>query len=287
MKSEHRHELETNELSASLAKWIESIKPYSGQLFTGLAILIIAYLGLIIWGNENLRWEKKAWDAYAMETGSSDPELKGLQKIAGSEEYAGSKMSEWAYVGWADRQVLNAMSYYLVDREKTQDLISEATGIYQGFANNASDPQVKNRARFGLARVFELQNKLDEAKQQYLTVRGDLQPIAVERAEQLDSEEVDAAIAWLAKADLPKLDRTGGQGATGVRPNFDAGLPVAQPSKDGISAKSLEELLGDFENSSTEENRYGEQDEAATADPESEAPASGETDAEADDAAAE
>jgi len=140
-------------------------------------------------------------------------------------------------------------------------------GIYENLASGAVDFQVQNRARFGLARVYELQNKLDEARQQYLTVRGDLQPQASDRAKQLESEEVKKASSWLATAELPKRDLTGGQGATGARPNFDASLPVAQPSSDGISAESLEKLLGELNSDSpVEENRYDKKEEAAPAD---------------------
>ena len=175
MKSEHRHELETNELSAGLAKSIETLKPMMGQILTVVGILLAAYAGFSIWNAQTAKTEREAWEAYAMATDSSDPEMKGLQKVAGDEKYAGTKMSEWAYVGWADRQVLNAMRYYFLDREETKEVLRSAEGIYEGFSTNASDPEVLNRARFGLARVYELQNKIEAARKQYLTVRGNFQ----------------------------------------------------------------------------------------------------------------
>jgi hypothetical protein len=141
--------------------------------------------------------------------------------------------------------------------------LRNAEGIYNEFANSARDAQVLNRARYGLARVYELQNKLDEARDKYLTVRGELQLLASSRAEQLDSEQVRDASDWLATAVLPTRDLTGGQGATGVRPGFETSLPATQSSADGISKDSLEELLGNLasdtpEDDSTDQNSTDE-----------------------------
>lgn len=290
MKSEHRHELETNELSAGLAKSIEKIKPMAGQILTVIGLLLGLYAGLTIWNSQTAELERDAWQAYAMASDSSDPEMKDLQRVAGDEKYAGTKMSEWAYVGWADRQVLNATRYYFFDREKTADTLRSVEGVYQQFSTDASDPQVRNRARFGLARVYELQNKIDEAKKQYLTVQGNLQPQAELRAQQIESDALKQTYDWLASADLPKRDLTGGLGATGARPDFDASVPATGPSRDSITQESLEKLLGELE-SATGENDFGQKDEGfqtdGTGEESTEANDTSDTDGSEDEAAAE
>jgi|GEM_PF-2287802 len=257
MKSEHRHELETNLLSAQLAQWIEKLKPYSGQIGTGVLMLALVYAGLSVWDSQVEIGERAAWDAFALANDTSDPEMKSLYQVASSDEYTGTKMQEWAYVNWADRQVLIAMASSLADRKKTEDRLTSVLGIYEEMANSAGDTQVRNRARFGLARVYELQNKIDEARQQYMKVRGDLQLQANERAEQLDSEEVRQACEWLATTELPKRDLTGGQGASGARPGFGADLPGTEASKSSISAEKLDELLENFNSKPIAGNNFG------------------------------
>ena len=96
MKSEQRHELETNELSAGLAKSIEQLKPIAGQILTVIGVVLALYAGLSIWNTQTEKTEREAWEAYAFATDSSDPEMKGLQQVAGDEKYAGTRMSEWA-----------------------------------------------------------------------------------------------------------------------------------------------------------------------------------------------
>ena len=262
MKSEHRHQLETNDLSARLAQWIEKLKPYSGQITTGILLLAVGYAGLSVWNAQSKLKEDAAWDAFALATDSSDPEMNSLLRVAENKEYAGTGMQEWAYAGWADRQVLNAMQYSLADRSKMDEKLTSVLGIYEQLAKNANDPQVLNRARFGLACVYELQGKLEEAREQYALVRGDLQLQASERAKQLESASVQAATEWLAKAELPKLDLTGGQGASGARPDFEASLPETGPARSGISNESLDELLENFRSNEPADNRYGEKDDA-------------------------
>ena len=282
MKSEHRHELETNELSASLAKSIEQLKPLSGQILVVVGLLLGLYAGLTIWNSQTAQTEQEAWEAYAFATDSIDPELDDLQKVADDERYAGTRMSEWAYVSWADRQTLSAMRYYFLDREKTDEFLRNAEGIYQQFGSNASDEVVMNQARFGLARVYELQNKIDEARTQYLTVRGSLQPKAAERAEHLQSDSVKEATEWLATAELPQRDLTGGMGASGARPSFDAAVPAATSSKDSITEESLEELLRDLEGDSTEKSSFGEKGEGFSTEGTGEVPAEEATPSDAD-----
>ncbi len=246
MKSEHRHELQTNELSAGLAHWIDKIKPLTGQIVTGAVLLALVYAGLSVWESQKATRERAAWDAFALANDSRDPEMGDLRIVAGKEEFDGTQMQEWAYVNWADRQVLNAMSSYLYDRKITEDRLVAVTGVYENLTQGAADSQVQNRARFGLARVYELQNKLDEARTQYLTVRGDLEPQASERAKQLDSEGVREACNWLATAELPKRDLTGGQGASGERPDFEASLPATEePAASEETEEVDEEEVGE------------------------------------------
>lgn len=253
MKNERRHSLDTNELAAGLTQWIQKLKPYMGQMITGLVMFAAVYVGLAIWDSYKAQAERDAWDAFALASDTNDRELKGLQRVAEDEKFAGTKMQEWAYVGWADRQVLLAQKTYLFDRESANDRLRNSSGIYEAMAADASDPQVKNRARFGLARIYELQNKLDDARQQYLLVRDDLEPQATQRAKQLESENVREACNWLATAELPNRNRTGGQGATGTRPDFDADTPEADAAQDGGPSKSLEDLLGDLNPEATSE----------------------------------
>jgi hypothetical protein len=277
MKTERRHDLEANSLAIKLANWIESIKPYTNTLL-GVAAALVAVTAISsMMNSRSAATEESAWAAYAQAKNSSDPELENLRKLTESEEFAGTRMQEWAHLTWADRQVLAASRIYLRDRGAAEDRLRGARGIYETFAADARDEQIRDRSHFGLGRVFEMLNKVDEAQREYALVQGDLQPIASQRAELLQADGAKETCNWLASAELPKPDITGGKGASGERPGFDVSLPSAN------STTSAEEsdpsvlqgfAIGDSATDSRKEELNG--DEEAAAEPAEEQESAGE-----------
>jgi hypothetical protein len=246
MKSEHRHDLETNWLAHHIAGWIEQLKPHSTKLLILAAIVASLLLVVSISSSVNALKNKDAWEAYALALNTTDPEFMQLQRVA--EEYPGTTMQEWAYATWADRHLLIASSRYLVDRDAAKDRLRSVQGIYESIIH-AGDPQVRARAHLGLARIYEMLDQLDKARSEYTLVEGDLAPLARERSSQLESSEVQQACQWLATAELPRpapLNDSGlpgtSPGQPGSRPPFAAIPPEATGAAQ--SMKSIEELLG-------------------------------------------
>ncbi len=265
MKTERRHDLETNELARKVTRWIETIKPYSTQLVGGAVLVLgIAFMSSM-WGSISQSKEQAAWDAYvlAFNFTGGDIELMGLQKVANDEAYEGTAMQEWAYVTWADRQLILASHAYLIDRDSAQDRLRRVLGIYEQLASGAGDTNVMNRARFGLARVYEMQGKVEEARSQYALVEGELESIAADRATQLESESAQEAIAWLASAELPRRNLQNAPGVPGSRPEFNAPLPSASPPSSGLGTRSLQDVLGEFGDESAADDRYSSEDSSS------------------------
>jgi hypothetical protein len=112
-----------------------------------------------------------------------------------------------------------------------------------------------NRAHLGLARVYEMQNELEKARQEYLKVKGGYQQFAQEQAERLATPEAQEAYAWLATAQAPRPRAPAGPGTPGQRPEFaadDFPLPGEIPdagATDGASdqSESFENLLKGFD----------------------------------------
>ena len=236
MKSQKRHDLETNELARHAAAWIEKIKPYSSHLFGVAVVLVgIAVLGSM-WGTMSEAQQEVAWNAYALAINTNDLEMTNLQRVALDDDHEGTAMQEWALVTWADRQITIATKTYFIDRASTTERLSRVESIYQRLAEDAGQQQIRDRARYGLGRVLEMQNRLEEARDQYDLVRGDFEALARDRADFLYTPEAQENYQWLSVAELPERPQ---QGATGSRPEFDAELPST-----GLDPRSLEEILG-------------------------------------------
>ncbi len=276
MKSEHRHDLETNELARHLAVWIKKVKPHS-NLLMGVAGVVLGLMVISrLWSAHTASQERAAWDAYAMATNTADPELVQLQRAA--DEHPNTIMQEWAYATWADRQLQIAAQRYLIDRDASQERMLRVMGVYETLAVNARDEQVRDRSHLGLARIYEMQNKLEDARSEYRKVQGDMAALAGERATQLESAEVQAACQWLASVELPKQTPPAGPGIPGERPNFDATLPAASGGGTSVDlTKTLEELFGGDDSTDasddTEKDRYSEDSGKAESNAESKAEA--------------
>lgn len=237
MKTERRHDLETNELAKYTAAGLEKAKPFGSQIF-GAALAVFGLVILFyLWSSSQGSKEAAAWTDYALALGSGDNDLLDLQQVALDESHEGTKMQEWAFVTWADRQTAIATVEYLSNRESAQERLDNVSGIYEELVKGAADEQIVNRAHYGLGRVYEMQNRLEEAREQYDKVRGDYEVIARDRSDNLLKPEIQEACQWLASAELPKRTPTG---VVGDRPLFEADVPESS----GFDARSLNDILG-------------------------------------------
>ena len=258
MKTERRHDLETNELAVKLNDGIDYIKPHMNKVLIGLAVVVGLMAINSIIRSESVVKQERAWDEFAKAKSATDQERLAMQQLAFSEDYVGTKMQEWAQLSYADHQVLIASQYYFRDREGSLERLKSVKGLYEGLSQNASDRETQDRAHYGLARVYELQNKPDLARSEYALVQGTMQPLASERAEKLMDDSVKADVEWLAKAEFPKFNPNAG---LGERPDFDVDIPNASSNKSSQDSSSLNDLLKNFEIDTSDEDRYQEDSE--------------------------
>jgi hypothetical protein len=263
MKTERRHDLETNELARRATVWIEKVKPYSAQIVGVVVVLLGFWVVSSIWGSVSSSQDEAAWDAYDLALTSSDLEMTNMQQVANNELYENSPVQEWAFAAWADRQLYIASREYLSDRSLAMDRLGRVEAIYEEVAANASDDQLRNRARFGLGRVYEIQNKLEQAREQFDQVQGDLQPLARLYSDRLLTPEAKETYAWLSTAELPRRSKSAA-GESGSRPNFDAILPDATEGGE-LNVKTLEDILS-FPNKNSDEDRYKKDDAKSATD---------------------
>lgn len=305
MKSERRHDLETNELAIRMQEWIDRLKPYASQIgLVLLGLVVLAYIAAA-WGGVSAQKEEEAWAEYTLASYSTDPELRGMKLLAENEDFGSTPVREWAYLAWANRQVLLASQTYLTDRASTTERLEGVQQVFETLADNATHPQVQDRAQFGLAQVYEMLGKVDEAKAAYDRVKGDLSPLADARVEELSDPDSAKAIEWLASAPLPVQTPASTSNALGgTRPDFEAEVPAPVSGTNPLSTtRSMQDILSEALGPSSDTDRYGEAAEEAsvgesdpteagltepegeTSAPESEAPESAEIEAEEADAA--
>jgi hypothetical protein len=278
MKSEHRHELETNWLAHHVAIWLDRAQPYNSLIVGGLLTIVILFFGISFFGGESSARQSAAWNSYNEAVEGNLPNLETLRESA--EEYPDSPMQQWADITWADGQVAIASRYYIQNRALAMESLSRATGTYQGLLKESEDERLKGRAHFGLGRVYELQNELDKAREEYLAVKGGFQLLAEQRAAELEKPITKETYAWLATAQGPRRSAPTGPGTPGRQPGFAPGeldLPAATDESDSnISVDDLFQGIGET----------GDKDDPSAADRyDTEDATTGKSDAASDDAA--
>ncbi len=201
MKSEHRHDLKTNDLAKSLLTAQDYVKVYGGRVLLGIAIIILIIVLIIQRSGRAQSEALKLQDDLAYANGQIsrlehaqvvgdgqvtvrpaevDQVRRLLQEIR--EKSSDKKVLAQAAVAQGDYSWAMA-NYPKVPGATTQpslapdkpraDLLNDAKDAYaQVITQYGDQPLAVVRAHFGLAAIAENQANWDEAKRQYESVAG-------------------------------------------------------------------------------------------------------------------
>lgn len=233
MKSERRHELDTNVLAIRLNEWIEKIKPYSRIL----SVLVIVIIGAVVVSTYIARSatadRERAWEEYTYALTSDPTQVESLQLAA--QDHVGTPMETWSNLIWADYQIASASGRFFRNRAEADQQIQSALAIYESLADNVASELLRDRAKLGLARALELKGELEKAREMYEQVGGAFALIAKARSMALaEQPDAEATFAWLATAVAsarPRLPE--GSGVPGEKPLFETDFsptPQGEPA---------------------------------------------------------
>jgi hypothetical protein len=232
MKSQRRHDLETNWLAQHLTVWGDRLRPYSKAITVTTAVAACIVIVWLVASKYAAAQRQRAWDVYTYAIHSANPDWGALREAA--EEHSGTPMGEMAGITWADAELRQATENFFTDEDETQEHLENAIAAYRRLIDEADDAAIVNRARLGMGRALETDGKAKEAIEFYSAVGGPFATFAKERAEKLRSTSTQEAIAWLATADLPEIQAPLGPGTPGLRPPFgdfdlvDPAIPTTQ-----------------------------------------------------------
>lgn len=241
MKSEERHELETNVLAKYLVEFGQKYGKYgSHALFAVIALLAVVAIWRI--SSSAMRaGATQAWDSVAGAMAQFPPNVETL--TATSETYAGKTAGDAAGLGVADMKLAEATLGFFSNKAEAMEKIGEAKEIYESLAKSTKNDLIRNRAKFGAARVKEIEGDIPGAIAAYGDVGGILAQMAKLRAEDLEALGVESYAAWLRDA-----EGTARQNPLDLftSPEFGAD-PLGLPSDSGTPGTPLgEEELQQF-----------------------------------------
>src|SRR5690606_23613662 len=199
MKTERRHELQTNALADALGQAVDRVKPFS-QMILGAVLAAVIIFGVVKYLSVRSQEDTvDAWNLYLQGVASQQDGVKQLESVVN--QYPDTAAAPWAHVQLADRALAQGIEQLFQNRADANENLRKAEQHYQSVKQMASDPLLLERATLGLARVYESQVQLDKARQQYQEMlsrwpEGAYAKIAQQRLDDLEQTSTKEFYDW-------------------------------------------------------------------------------------------
>jgi len=215
MKSEHRHELQTNDLSKLTQKGVRFVEEHAMKITIVICVITVAIAGYRIYATQAASTSANAW--YDFSTARSPDDFA---TIAENDRVKGTVAADWAILLGAEGRLSQAIQGMFTDRANAVTELTAARDNFQKLVDNR-DKMIKQRAIFGLGRAEESLGNLEAARAAYSELGGDefkdsvYHKMSQERAEYLAKSGPQAFYAWFEKqnpkpAEPPKPDSGSG-----------------------------------------------------------------------------
>ncbi len=224
MKSTRRHELQTNELEASLAHWIDAVKPYSRAVVALLVAVVVAIMAWSYLSTQNQRKAAEGWEALyaALDSSTAREDLAGV-----AARYADTSVGPWARVTLADVLANEGTNRLLAEKTAARDLLQQAAEEYQAVLLETKNAMLLQARHVRPGSRHEAQGTPDgltSARKEYTSI-GEKWPDspykkdAEQRAAALEATSTKEFYDWLAHYEPPRPFSTE-PGRPGARPDF-------------------------------------------------------------------
>jgi hypothetical protein len=232
MKTERRHQLETNELADSLAHWVEAVKPYSRMISGLLIALVVLAFAYAFVGRHSAAKARQGWDEYFQASNQQFSREK-LEDVA--DKFPGTPAAWWSRTVVGDMNLNDGVNLLFNDKASARDKLHAAVSDYESVVKEATETAVQQRATYGLARAHEALGELDDARKFYLQLCSKwpdsaLEKPARQRANDLERQGTKEFYDWFEKQS-PEKSLLSEPGKPGERPKLDLNIPEVDSSK--------------------------------------------------------
>ncbi|MGE3313836.1 MAG: tol-pal system YbgF family protein [Planctomycetaceae bacterium] len=149
MKSEHRHELKTNDLGRWATEVGHSAEKYTGQIIAGVVGVLLIGAIAVYWQSSSKAAASAGWNEMAAAQNAED-----FANIA--DKYPGTSVSAWARLREAEMHLATGMRLSFTDRASGVSDLKKSREAFEKLVSDDSVPaDAKERALFGLGRCLE------------------------------------------------------------------------------------------------------------------------------------
>jgi hypothetical protein len=219
MKSQQRHEMQTNELADRLGNWLQRVKPYWHQIALGAAVVVVVAIVVVYFNNQRIARNAAGWSDYFQAFAMRDPQA--LSEVA--RLHSGNPAALWAEQAAGDLMLATGAGQVFTDREEAEQSLRNAEQHFLAVEQAAArQPLLLVRARYGLAQTYETMADTEKARNYYQIVYqaepdSALGRVAKERFDELSGDATERWYAWFDRQEPPQPE--GGVGG------FDPQVP--------------------------------------------------------------
>lgn len=239
MKSDHRHDLQTNDLSKLTQKAWAATEEHGLKIALVVCVLAVVVAAVRIYNHSAASTQAGAWREFGVSNSADE-----FIRLADKKEWQGTSAAKWSRLVGAEAKLTQAIQLMFSDRANAVSDLEDARGQFQKLLDS-SDPTIKERAIFGLARAEETLGNTEAAAVEYAKLAGDSYANSVyheeakKRTEYLTKADPQVFYAWFKKQnpkppEAPKPDDKGTTPDSGLElPSdlpFGAGSPFDAPA---------------------------------------------------------
>ena len=153
MKSEHRHELKTNELERIASDWGHASERYvhdhTNTLIAAAVVLVAIVIGVIYWRMSSGSFDRQGWRALSDAQSTAD-----YGTVA--DKYAGTHVAAWARLREGEAELSSGIRLLFNDRDAGHSDLKKAEENFEKLiSDNKTPDEIRERALFGLGRCRE------------------------------------------------------------------------------------------------------------------------------------
>lgn len=244
MKSDRRHDLESNDLADSAAVLAERLRPYLRTIGLAAAALLVGFAAWSVIDARRVTARQESWDECLAALGTG--QTAALDTVVA--RHPGTPAAQWARLVTADELLDQGSQLLFVDRPQAEQRLQAAAAAYSGLLDSRPLPLIVERATFGLAKAREnlgSRESLEQAVEGYKTVIREhpssaVRALAEERIAALGRESTRQWYDWFVQQKpAPPANADGAApappaAADAAQPG--AGQPAAEPSGAGQPA---------------------------------------------------
>jgi|GEM_PF-5196782 len=210
MKSEHRHELQTNDLGKFAEKMAVFIDVHGNRLMIAVCLACLPLAGIIYWWRSDNNAQAAAWrDFSAAINVDKAEEFRAVWK-----DHPDTAPAYWARIHEGEKWLSLGIQSMFRNVENGMEELKNAQAAFQSIidASRKAPPELRDRALLGMGRTLESMSNgsEDQAVKTYETLLKDFpdsiyKQDAEERIAVLKRGSGQEFYAWFSKFPRPKL----------------------------------------------------------------------------------